>query len=87
MAFPKVVVICRAAPIDLLYEVLRVGKHLPPTHASALEDILASGGEVPSEGTPLFLTSAQGRGAESRARELAMVFLGCRGLGRTDHSL
>ena len=75
-AFPRLVDVRRASPIDLWQGILRVNKRRPPASAPGLGDILGIGSEVPSEGTSLFLMAAQLCGYGSHAEKNVLESLG-----------
>lgn len=75
-AFPRLVDVRRASPIDLWQGILRVNKRRPPASAPGLGDILGIGSEVPSEGTSLFLMAARLCGYGSHAEKNVLESLG-----------
>ena len=62
----------RASRTDLRTALVRAKKHLPPSNSPGLEDVLGQGGEVPSDGTSLLLTTAQFSSAGAQAEKVAM---------------
>ena len=64
---PWMVQLRQASPGEVRSALRRVKKHLPPSNASGLEDVLGQGGEVPSESTSLLLMTAQMSGSGSQA--------------------
>ena len=66
----------RASTPELRGASLRVEKHLPPSNASLLEDVLECDGELPTEEASLLLMAAQTCEAGSRSERVALEFVG-----------
>ena len=82
---PWMVRLRQASPGEVRSALRRVKKHLPPSNASGLEDVLGQGGEVPSEGTSLLLMTAQMSGPGSQAEKVAMESVDRIRLSRAPH--
>ena len=84
-ACPRMVELRRASLAELRSAPLRVKKHVAPADTSGLEDVLGQGGEVPSDGTSLFLMTAQFSGDWTPAGRLAIESVARTGLSRAPH--
>ena len=82
---PWMVRLRQASPGDIRSALRRVKKHLPPSNASGLEDVLGQGGEVPSESTSLLLMTAQMSGSGSQAEKVALESVDRLRLSRAPH--
>ena len=82
---PWMVQLRQATPGEIRSALRRVKKHLPPSNASGLEDVLGQGGEVPSESTSLLLMTAQMSGSGSQAEKVALESVDRLRLSRAPH--
>ena len=82
---PWMVQLRHASPGEVRSALQRVKKHLPPSNASGLEDVLGQGGEVPSESTSLLLMTAQTSGSGSQAEKVALESVDRLRLSRAPH--
>ena len=82
---PRMADFVRASLVELRSALLRVKKHLPPANTSGQEEVLGQGSEAPSDGTSLFLTSAQMCGSGTRAEQVASGSVARTCIGRAPH--